>query len=48
VNTASALVRDRRVVRNDPDIGPITRERRGPAMGPEVLTKKPAMAVLLR
>lgn len=27
-NTASALVGDRRVVRNDPDIGPITRERR--------------------
>jgi len=30
VNTASALVGDRRIVRNDPDIGPITRERRGP------------------
>jgi hypothetical protein len=30
VNTASAPVRGRRVVNNDPDIGLITRERRGP------------------
>jgi hypothetical protein len=34
VNTASALVRGRGVVRNDPDIGLITRERRGPASWP--------------
>jgi hypothetical protein len=34
VNTASALVRGRRVVRNDPDIGLITRERRGPGCRP--------------
>ena len=33
-NTASALVGDRRVVRNDPDIGPITRERRGHGSSP--------------
>jgi len=35
VNTAaSAMVRGRRVVGNDPDIGPITRERRGSARCP--------------
>src|SRR5215217_2960829 len=33
VDTASALVRGPQVVRNDPDIGLITRERRGPALG---------------
>jgi len=31
-NTASAPVRGRKVVNNDPDICPITRERRGPCL----------------
>ena len=33
VNTASAPVRDRRVVNSDPDICLVTRERRGPVLG---------------
>jgi hypothetical protein len=41
VNTAaSAMVRGRRVVRNDPDIGPITRERRGSARCPRCGPRK--------